>query len=563
MIKIILSIPSCFAYFYITKSRIMRKIVGFLLFLLPLLSIGQKLKRADKVLIQQIQNHVKYLASDELEGRRAGSAGEQKAVEYIVSQYKAIGLTPMGTDGYVQPFPIDEGRRLAPSAFLKINDVTVAYEKEFIPLSNSGSGKFNSNAATSLNESKQVWFKDLNEVLDAAVTNPHFDLNQWLGEFVHQVKQKGAIALFLYNKGTFVDNIQFNKFDTAASFPIPVIYITKNGWLKYFNDDIDTYKINANIEFEHATRTAYNVAALIDNHADNTVVIGAHLDHLGYNEDHNALDINNAIRNGADDNASGTSALIELAKMLNKNSPKNNNYLIIHFSGEELGLFGSKYWLANPTYKGKLNYMINLDMVGRYDTAHKLTVGGFGTSSKWETVLANTTTNLMTHIDSAGAGPSDHASFYRNGTPVLFMFTGSHSDYHKATDDWDKINYEGEAAIIQYVYAIIKNTNKLGAVDFLKTREASMGKSNKFTVSLGVMPDYAFTGTGVRIEGATPGKLAERLGLKGGDILLQLGDYKFVDVMAYMTALSKFKKGDITFLIYKRGEAELKVNIEF
>ena len=545
------------------KPIFMRRLALFLVVLFPFLLNAQKLKRADKVLIQNLENHIKFLASDELEGRRAGSIGEQKAVDYIVSQYKAIGLPPMGTDGYVQPFPIDEGKRIAASAYLKINDVALSYEKEFIPLSNSGSGKFSSSAAISLNESKQVWFKDLNEVLDAAVTNPHFELNQWLVEFVNQVKQKGATALFLYNKGTFVDNIQFNKFDTAASFPIPVIYITKNGWLKYFNDDIDTYKINANIEFEHATRTAHNVVAFIDNHANNTVVIGAHLDHLGYNEDHNALDINNSIRNGADDNASGTSALIELAKMLNKNSPKNNNYLILHFSGEELGLFGSKYWLANPTYKGQLNYMINLDMVGRYDTAHKLTVGGFGTSSKWASVLANTNTSLVTHLDSAGAGPSDHASFYRNGTPVLFMFTGSHSDYHKATDDWDKINYEGEAAIIQYVYAIIKNTNKLGAVDFLKTRETSMGKSNKFTVSLGVMPDYAYTGTGVRIEGATPGKLAERLGLKGGDVLIQLGDYKFVDVMAYMTALSKFKKGDKTVLIYKRGEVEVKVNIEF
>ncbi len=541
----------------------MRKILGMVLLGLPFFTIGQSLKKADKVIIQNVESHIKYLASDELEGRRAGSVGEQKAVDYIVAQYQALGLKPMGVDGFIQPFPIDEGKRLTAGSFLNINKEVVVLDKEFIPLSNSGVGQFNSAAAIALNEAKQVWFKDLNEVLDAAVTNPHFDLNQWIIEFTNQVKQKGGSALFLYNKGTFVDNIQFNKFDTSAALPIPVIYITKNGWLKHFNDDIDTYNINANISFEHATRTAHNVAAFIDNHAENTVVIGAHLDHLGYNEDHNALDVNNNIRNGADDNASGTSAIIELAKLLKKKSPKNNNYLILHFSGEELGLFGSKYWLEHPTYKGKLNYMINLDMVGRYDTARKLTVGGFGTSSKWATVLANTPTTLLTHYDSAGAGPSDHASFYRKDIPVLFMFTGSHSDYHKATDDWDKINYIGEAAIIQYVHAIIKNTDAQGQLDFLKTRENSMGKSNKFTVSLGVMPDYAFTGTGVRIEGATEGKLAEKLGLKGGDILLQLGDYKLVDVMGYMTALSKFKKGDKTTLIYKRGTVETKLDIQF
>ncbi len=541
----------------------MRKILGMVLLGLPFFTIGQSLKKADKVIIQNVESHIKYLASDELEGRRAGSVGEQKAVDYIVAQYQALGLKPMGVDGFIQPFPIDEGKRLTAGSFLNINKEVVVLDKEFIPLSNSGVGQFNSAAAIALNEAKQVWFKDLNEVLDAAVTNPHFDLNQWIIEFTNQVKQKGGSALFLYNKGTFVDNIQFNKFDTSAALPIPVIYITKNGWLKHFNDDIDTYNINANISFEHATRTAHNVAAFIDNHAENTVVIGAHLDHLGYNEDHNALDVNNNIRNGADDNASGTSAIIELAKLLKKKSPKNNNYLILHFSGEELGLFGSKYWLEHPTYKGKLNYMINLDMVGRYDTARKLTVGGFGTSSKWANILANTPTTLMTHYDSAGAGPSDHASFYRKDMPVLFMFTGSHSDYHKATDDWDKINYIGEAAIIQYVHAIIKNTDAEGQLDFLKTRENSMGKSNKFTVSLGVMPDYAFTGTGVRIEGATEGKLAEKLGLKGGDILLQLGDYKLVDVMGYMTALSKFKKGDKTTLIYKRGTVETKLDIQF
>jgi S1-C subfamily serine protease len=147
--------------------------------------------------------------------------------------------------------------------------------------------------------------------------------------------------------------------------------------------------------------------------------------------------------------------------------------------------------------------------------------------------------------------------------PVLFMFTGSHSDYHKATDDWDKINYTGQLNIVRYVQAIIKNTDSYGKLDFLKTREQSMGRSTKFTVSLGVMPDYAFTGTGVRIEGATPGKLAERLGLKGGDVLVQIGDYKLVDVMSYMTTLSKFKKGDKTTLTYKRGTEEVQLNIEF
>jgi hypothetical protein len=207
--------------------------------------------------------------------------------------------------------------------------------------------------------------------------------------------------------------------------------------------------------------------------------------------------------------------------------------------------------------------MINLDMVGRYDTTRKLTVGGYGTSSAWSSILSNTPTSLLTHYDSAGSGPSDHASFYRKDLPVLFMFTGSHADYHKATDDWDKINYEAEKDVVRYVQAIIKKADGLGKLDFVKTREASMGRSTKFTVSLGVMPDYAFTGVGLRIEGASQGKLGEKIGLKSGDVLLQMGDHKIVDVMNYMQILSKFKKGDKTILTYKRASDELKIEIQF
>ena len=541
----------------------MRRIVLCLLVFSPVLLNAQKLKRADKLLTQNLENHIKFLASDELEGRRAGTLGEQKAVDYIIAQYQNAGIKPMAANGYIQSFPIDEGKKLSASSFIKVNKQTLLLDSAFFPISNSGTGNIKSMASLSLNEAKQIWFKDVGEVLEENTSNPHFDINEWLLTTAKKTKQKGGAALFLYNSGSLVDNIQYYKFDTAKALAIPVVYITKKGFSKYFSDELSTYDIEASIEFEHPSRTAHNVVAFIDNKAATTVILGAHLDHLGYNEDHNALDINNNIRNGADDNASGTAALIELAKALQKKSPKNNNYLILHFSGEELGLFGSKYWLDHPTYTGNFNYMINMDMVGRYDTARKLTVGGFGTSSKWANILASVPTSLITHYDSAGSGPSDHASFYRKDMPVLFMFTGSHSDYHKATDDWDKINYVGESQIIRYVQSIIKATDAEGKLDFLKTREAAMGRSTKFTVSLGVMPDYAFTGTGVRIEGTSQGKLAEKIGLKGGDVLLQLGDYKLVDVMSYMQALSKFKKGDATVLVYKRGADEIKVDIVF
>jgi hypothetical protein len=542
----------------------MRKITIALLLLSPIGLLAQKLKKADKILIQNLTNHIKFLASDELEGRRAGTMGEQKAVDYIIGQYQGLAIQPMGDNGFIQNFTIDEGKKFAANGFLKVNDQQAVIVNDFFILSNSGTKQFNSRASISLNEANQVWFKDVNDAIEENANNPHFDINEWVRNTATEIKSKGAVALFLHNSGSVVDNIQFNKYDSSKSLDLPIVYFTKEGYAKLFSDQLGTYAIEANIQFEHPTRTAHNVVGFIDNKAENTVIIGAHLDHLGYNEDKNGLDLNNNIHNGADDNASGTAALIELAKSLAVvKAPKKNNYLIIHFSGEELGLLGSKYWLEHPTYKGNFNYMINMDMVGRYDTVRKLTIGGYGTSSKWAEILAKTPTPLITHYDSAGTGPSDHASFYRKDMPVLFMFTGSHSDYHKASDDWDKINYVGEKEVVHLVQNIIKTTDNYSKLDFLKTREQSMGKSTKFTVSLGVMPDYAFTGTGVRIEGTSQGKLGEKLGLKSADVLLQLGDYKLIDVTSYMQALGKFKKGDKTVLVVKRGTEELKYAIQF
>ncbi|MDB5232318.1 MAG: family peptidase [Chitinophagaceae bacterium] len=208
--------------------------------------------------------------------------------------------------------------------------------------------------------------------------------------------------------------------------------------------------------------------------------------------------------------------------------------------------------------------MINMDMIGRYDTARKLMIGGFGTSPAWGKIIQpGAIKDLVIKLDSAGSGPSDHASFYRSNIPVLFLFTNSHPDYHKATDDWQKINYAGEVKIIRLVQDIINASSTFGQLAFTKTREQEVGRSASFTVSLGVVPDYGYTGTGVRIDGISKGKLAERIGLKAGDVLLQLGDYKFVDVQAYMGVLGKFKKGDATRLRIKRDEEEKEFDITF
>ena len=544
------------------------------LFVLPTCLMAQSKKKQLKLklaaeqkaateLICNLKNHVQYLAADSLEGRRTGTSGETKALNYIIHQYTTNGISAMSGNNYWQSFEINEGKQISNNTSLKINQTTAQLTTDYFPLANSKNGMVKGMPAIALNEMNEPWFFDVKDIVETNKTNPHFDINIELQQQINIAAKKGATALFIYNSLLMTDNILFNKNDKSAPTKIPVIYLTAEGQNKFLKDKTATLEIELQVELVEKKRTGKNVIAYIDNKATNTVVIGAHYDHLGYGEDNNALDTGYIIHNGADDNASGTAAIIELAKMLKLSKATNNNYLLIHFSGEELGLFGSKHWIENNNKTIATNYMLNFDMVGRYDTTHKLTIGGYGTSPTWGEVFNNTTSkNLMIKFDSTGSGPSDHASFYRANIPVLFFFTGSHPDYHKATDDWDKINYEGIKNIVQFAYTLIDSTNNKNKLLFTKTAEPQMGKS-KFTVSLGIIPDYGYTGIGVRVDGVSAGKLASKIGLQTGDIVIQLGEYKFVDVMSYMQTLSKFKKGDTTILIIKRGEDLKTFDITF
>ena len=524
----------------------------------------EKEKQERIFLISNLKKHIEILASDSLEGRRTGTKGEMLAMEYLSSQYKIIGLEPANSSKYVQEFEFDEGKSYKEAnTYLKVNDNLLNAGEDYFPLAFSKVGAVKSNASAALKESGEVWICDLKDILEENKTNPHFDIEEIIKKKADKVSSDGATALILFNSSTSVDNVSFNKKDKAVATAIPVVYVNYSAFKKYFKDIVTTNKIDFKIAFKAAKRKVHNVIGFINNNATNTVVLGAHYDHLGYGEDKNALDTFQSIHNGADDNASGSAALLELARLLRHSNYKNNNYLIIHFSGEELGLIGSKHWLEEPTINISKNYMINMDMVGRYDTAHKLNIGGFGTSPVWGEVLPMLSTSLITKFDSTGSGPSDHASFYRKDIPVLFFFTGSHSDYHKVSDDFEKINYDGEADIVKYIYNIVAATDQKGKLDFTKTAEPAMGKNSKFTVSLGVIPDYGFGDTGVRIDGVSGGKLAEKIGLQVGDVLLQLGEYKFTDVMSYMQTLGKFKKGDKTTLQIKRKDEVKEFEIVF
>lgn len=314
-------------------------------------------------------------------------------------------------------------------------------------------------------------------------------------------------------------------------------------------------------------RKATNVVSYLDNGAEYTIVIGAHYDHLGLGKDHNSLEANSEgmIHNGADDNASGTAGVLELARYFSTNKVKEKfNFLFMTFSGEELGLIGSKKWCENPSFPlAKVNYMINMDMVGRLnDSTKKLLVYGVGTAPEWVDLLDKTNKYFVLKKDSAGIGPSDQTSFYLKDIPVLHFFTGQHSDYHKPSDDANKINYEGEIKVLNYIIDVVTATEALPKLKFTPTKSQET-KSSKFKVTMGVMPDYAFDGTGMRIDGVTNGKPASKAGLQKGDIIIQLGETKVGNVQEYMKALSNFNKGDKTKIKVLRENVEKEFDVEF
>jgi Zn-dependent M28 family amino/carboxypeptidase len=272
-----------------------------------------------------------------------------------------------------------------------------------------------------------------------------------------------------------------------------------------------------------------------------------------------------AIHNGADDNASGTAALLEIARRLKNSGDKNNNYLFIAFSGEEKGLLGSNYFIKHPTINLKrVNYMINMDMVGRLKPDEKtLIVGGTGTSPAWKTVLDTVMNGIKIKQTESGVGPSDHTSFYLDSIPVLHFFSGTHSDYHKPSDDEALINYDGEVDIIKIILATIDKLNSSGKIAFNKTKDDSNEDAPRFKVTLGVIPDYAYEGEGMRIDGVSDGRPASKAGLQKGDVVIQLGEHPVTDMTSYMKALGKFSKGETTKVKVKRGNEVVEKDITF
>ena len=337
----------------------------------------------------------------------------------------------------------------------------------------------------------------------------------------------------------------------------------------YFKPKTDPHK---EVEFTtnaDSTITGRNVIGYINNNAKTTIVIGAHYDHLGYGGEGSLYrEKDKAIHNGADDNASGVAVLLDIAtrlKIKNEQSKikDKNNYLFMAFSGEEMGLLGSNYFSKNPTIDAKsMNYMINMDMIGRMKADSTLAVYGVGTSPMFKQTLKANNEKFKLIQNESGVGPSDHTSFYLIDIPVLHFFTGQHEDYHKPSDDSEKLNYDGMNLISDYIFDIIVDLDDNGELAFRKTKNESE-ETPRFKVGLGVVPDYLFDGKGMRIDGTREETPAFAAGLQKGDVVIKLGDSNVTDMMSYMRALSLFEKGNEAAITIKRGDSIIDTRVNF
>ncbi len=531
-----------------------------------------------KVATQRIQNDINYLASDELEGRKPGTAGAKLALNYISRVFKQSNLgTLPELKSYQQSFNVSVDVEVSSNTLFLINNEPVKLGSEFFSTPYSANAKATGETvyvsfgmvAPELKRNdykrKKVEKKGI-VVMDIGSpdgVHPHSEYLKYhdLGERIALAKEKGAKAVLLVNLEGQASDPSPN-FKQIRNSGIPVIFVQNTKLAQMVKNgaevQVEVVQKETNIE-------AYNIIGYLDNKADFTVVIGAHYDHLGYGGSSSLFADKGEpqIHNGADDNASGTAGLLELVRYITANSEKfkQHNFIFMAFSAEEEGLLGSAHFAKNTSIDlSTVSYMLNMDMIGRLEE-NTIAVSGVGTSPFWKDVITDAC-GLKVNTSESGTGPSDHTSFYNKDIPVLHFFTGTHSDYHKPSDDAEKINAEGEVQVLNYILGVIAAAENTPDLVFTKTK-ADETTVPRFTVTLGVMPDYIYSGEGMKIDGVTEGKPAANAGMQEGDVVIQLGDVKVVDMMSYMKALGQFKKGDKTKLTYIREDENIETEITF
>jgi len=582
----------------------------FLLLLLILVGYGKP--QNVEISSQDILNHIKFLASDDLEGRRAGTKGAKKAARYITRQFNVYGLKPIESRSYTfrKSFDFTSGVKLGRKNHLVIEsgDETflLVLGKDFLPVgfSSSGSAKGELVFAGYGIDSDEVNYHDYDNIdVNGKVvmilryspdgTNPHGEFGKYspLRYKAMTAREHGAIAVVFIvgpedeNEEDYLMRLRYDR--SFADSGLPIVSITQRWANRLFQlsennlaeiqREINRDKTHHSFPFpvtisletsvEKVSGKTDNVIGVVEGtdpeFSDEYIVVGAHYDHLGMGGESSMMPDTVAVHNGADDNASGTAGLLELAEWFG-HFPQKRSLIFTSFGAEEIGLLGSGSFVSDPPILlQKIGSMINMDMIGRMKDS-TVVIGGAGTSSIWKELIRTRAEelDLTPKFDDAGYGASDHQSFYLKDIPVLFFFTGSHEDYHRPSDDWDKINSEGEARIVSLVREVIEElANRPLRPDFVKVEQGQPTRGG-FAVILGTIPDYAATDVvGMKLSGVRKGGPADKGGLKGGDIIIKFGEKEVKSIYDYMYALQEAKAGEPVVIIVNRDGEEVSLEV--
>jgi len=559
-----------------------------------------------------IQYHVNYLASDSLEGRLSGTPGNEKAAGYIAEEFKRFGLQPLGDNaGFAQKFDFIGGVNLGASNFLTLQrggrDTSLALHTDFIPAGASASDSVSGEvvfagygiSAEKLNYDDYAGV-DVNGKIalawrySPASNNPHSNFGEYepIRYKALQARQHGAKALLIVadadSATAALPKLRLDRASTDAGLPVVYVTAAVADWLlagsgvssrEIITHINKTQKPNSVLiagsraavvtDLDQERRGTANVIGKLTGSdpklKEQAVIIGAHYDHLGRSSD-GALDPDKdgEIHNGADDNASGTAGVLELAQYFAAQSQRPRRSIIfMAFSGEELGLLGSAHYVKQPAFPLEQTIaMINMDMIGRMkDSA--LVVQGIGTAPQWPPLIArlHQPPQFKLALKSEGPGPSDHSSFYQKNIPVLFFFTNQHEDYHRVTDDAEKINVADEARILRFIAGLVTEIANADSTLHFTKAESQQPAVRGFRVSVGTVPDYAAEVEGMKLSGVRQGSPAEKAGLQSGDIIIKFGKFTIKNVYDYTYALGEFSPGQQVPVIVKRGDQTVTLTV--
>jgi hypothetical protein len=531
--------------------------------------------------------HVRFLADDRLEGRAVGSEGARCAADYLASQFAALGLTPTGPQGsYFQTFPIRKGAELGPRNRFAISGRSYELGQDWAPLGFSASaslerelvygGHLLSSPGNPEDEFARLDIADKLVVVEwgdpdaphgtSLRGDPHFKATVAAG-------RDAAGILILAPVG-----MQLPSLDAEARAPlaIPAAIVSGDVAEAVRESLIGGARARLETDVRVTTAEARNVVAVLPGASpllrDEYVVVGAHYDHLGLGGEGSLAPDETAVHNGADDNASGTAALVEIARTLVSGPGPGRSVLFIAFTGEERGLWGSAHFVAEPTVALEdVVAMLNLDMVGRVvDDA--VTVFGVGTASEWSAVIERANAQMARPLRIAeapdGYGPSDHSSFYGKGIPVLHFFSNTHEDYHRPSDDWEKINVDGLERVVELTARVAERlaTGGADAVALTAIRQErpappaaaqSSSGSSGYGPYLGTIPDMTPRDFGLRLTGVREGSPAAQAGIRAGDVVVEFDGNPIADIYAYTYALQAKQAGDQVRIVVERDGERL------